>query len=120
MVAAVTNAGGFGVLGAASHTPEQLEHELAWIDDHVHGRPYGADIVAPDKFVGKGGNLNSKDLSEMIPASRRSFVAELPVRHDMRCTPKVSESPIVSEKLLAATSRDTIRSAGRTGKPSRR
>ena len=40
VVAAVTNAGGFGVLGASTHTPEQLEHELAWIDDHVNGRPY--------------------------------------------------------------------------------
>ena len=34
VVAAVTNAGGFGVLGASSHTPEELEKELAWIDDH--------------------------------------------------------------------------------------
>ena len=37
VVAAVTNAGGFGVLGASSHGPEDLEHELAWIDDHVGG-----------------------------------------------------------------------------------
>jgi NAD(P)H-dependent flavin oxidoreductase YrpB (nitropropane dioxygenase family) len=32
VVAAVSNAGGFGVLGASSHSPEQLEQELAWID----------------------------------------------------------------------------------------
>ena len=33
VVAAVTNAGGFGVLGAVLHSPETLETELAWIDE---------------------------------------------------------------------------------------
>ena len=40
VVAAVSRAGGFGVLGAVSFTPEQLETELQWIDDHVDGKPY--------------------------------------------------------------------------------
>lgn len=39
--------GGFGALGAASFTPEGLEQELAWIDEHVEGKPYGVDILAP-------------------------------------------------------------------------
>ena len=43
VIAAVTNAGGFGVLGAVAHTPEQLEIDLAWIEEHVKGRPYGVD-----------------------------------------------------------------------------
>ena len=33
VVAAVTNAGGIGVLGAVAHSPEGLETDLAWIDD---------------------------------------------------------------------------------------
>jgi len=37
VVAAVTNAGGFGVLGALAFTPEQLAVELDWIDSHVGG-----------------------------------------------------------------------------------
>ena len=41
VVAAVSNAGGFGVLGAVGFTPEQLEQELLWIDDHVGDNPYG-------------------------------------------------------------------------------
>ena len=41
VVAAVSRAGGFGVLGAAGHTPESLEIELKWIDDHIDGKPYG-------------------------------------------------------------------------------
>jgi len=35
----VSNAGGFGVLGAVKHTPESLEIELNWIDEHVDGKP---------------------------------------------------------------------------------
>ncbi len=35
VVAAVTNAGGFGVLGAVAHTPEQLYIDLAWIREQT-------------------------------------------------------------------------------------
>ncbi len=77
VVAAVTNAGGFGVLGASTHTPAQLERELAWIDDHVDGRPYGADILVPSKFVGKGLRLDPAAMHAMIGESQREFVASL-------------------------------------------
>src|ERR1700678_3972998 len=77
VVAAVTNAGGVGGLGASSHTPEQLEQELSWIDDHVNGKPYGADIIVPAKFEGKGETLSRGDLAARIPDSYRSFVADL-------------------------------------------
>jgi NAD(P)H-dependent flavin oxidoreductase YrpB (nitropropane dioxygenase family) len=50
VVAAVTNAGGFGVLGAVAYTPDRLEEELRWIDDHVGGRPYGVDVLIPGKI----------------------------------------------------------------------
>ena len=48
VVAAVSRAGGFGVLGATRFTPEQLEEELAWIDAHVDGAPYGVDVLVPE------------------------------------------------------------------------
>jgi len=35
VVAAVSEAGGMGVLGALAFSPEQLEIELAWLDAHV-------------------------------------------------------------------------------------
>ncbi len=53
VVAAVSNAGGMGVLGALAFSPEQLEIELKWIDEHVNGKPYGVDIVMPAKYEGK-------------------------------------------------------------------
>src|SRR4029077_5721302 len=43
VVAAVSRAGGLGVLGALAFSNEQLEVELDWIDAHVDGRPYGVD-----------------------------------------------------------------------------
>ncbi|MBV8929107.1 MAG: nitronate monooxygenase, partial [Mycobacteriaceae bacterium] len=60
VVAAVTNAGGFGVLGATTYTAEQLEQELAWIDAEVAGKPYGVDIIVPERYTGKGQHLSSQ------------------------------------------------------------
>lgn len=77
VVAAVTNAGGFGVLGASSHSPEELEHELAWIDSQVGGKPYGADIIVAEHSLDKGGQLSLEQLDEMIPAAHRDHVATL-------------------------------------------
>ena len=86
VVAAVTNAGGFGVLGASSHTPEQLEEELAWIDDHVDGKPYGADIVVPEKFEGKGQHLDADALLALVPEQHIGFVTELLTDHGIEAT----------------------------------
>jgi NAD(P)H-dependent flavin oxidoreductase YrpB (nitropropane dioxygenase family) len=83
VVAAVTNAGGFGVLGATAYTPEQLDRELSWIDDHVHGKPYGADIIVPAKFEGKGESLSRTQLIDRIPTDYREFVATLLSAHDI-------------------------------------
>ena len=84
VVAAVTNAGGMGVLGAAAHTPERLEHELAWIDAHVGGRPYGVDIVMPASYTGRGevsADALHEDFVKMIPETHRQFVNDLLAMH---------------------------------------
>jgi len=84
VVAAVSNAGGFGVLGALGYTPEQLEKELAWIDEHVGGKPYGVDIVIPAKYVGRQqGDLDVGSLDKMIPDGHRQFIDELLVTHEV-------------------------------------
>ncbi len=83
VVAAVTNAGGFGVLGALAFGPEQLEIELAWIDEHVNGKPYGVDFAMPVNYVGKGGgdDASFESLDAMIPQAHRDFVDQLLERH---------------------------------------
>lgn len=87
VVAAVTNAGGFGVLGATAYTPTQLDQELAWIDDAVGGKPYGVDLIVPAKFEGKGEKLSSSDLAERIPQGYRDLVDELLAAHGIEPEP---------------------------------
>ncbi len=67
VVAAVSKAGGFGVLGAVGFTPEQLEVELQWIDEQVGDRPYGVDIVIPGKYEGMD-ELDPEKLGDMLRA----------------------------------------------------
>ncbi len=84
VVAAVSNAGGFGVLGAVGFTPEQLAIELDWIDQHVGDNPYGVDLVIPQKYEGIG-ELDPEKLEEQlraaIPAQHREFAAKLLADH---------------------------------------
>jgi NAD(P)H-dependent flavin oxidoreductase YrpB (nitropropane dioxygenase family) len=96
VVAAVSKAGGFGVLGAVGFTPEQLEVELAWIDEHVGDKPYGVDIVIPGKYEGMG-DMDPEhlagELRKMVPQQHLEFadkiladhgVPELPPEEDNR------------------------------------
>lgn len=84
VVAAVTRAGGMGVLGAAAHTPEQLDIDLRWIREQVGDRPYGVDVIIPAKYEGKGGNEVSTDaLSGLIPTAHREFLDDLLRRYDV-------------------------------------
>src|SRR6476659_5958133 len=99
VVAAVTNAGGFGVLGGTAFTPEQLDQELTWIDGQVGGKPYGLDLIVPAKFEGKGETVSSSDLAARIPDEVRGFVADLLAKHDIESDPK----PFIGGSSLAGT-----------------
>src|SRR5256714_8425811 len=78
VVAAVSKAGGMGVLGAVAFTPEQLEIELDWIEAEVGDRPYGVDVLVPAKYVGvEEGGLKANDLAAMIPEEHRTFINEM-------------------------------------------
>jgi NAD(P)H-dependent flavin oxidoreductase YrpB (nitropropane dioxygenase family) len=91
VVAAVSKAGGFGVLGAVGFPPAQLEVELRWIDEHIGDRPYGVDIVIPGKYEGMG-ELDPRKLEEQllaaIPPRHREFVDEVLGRHGVPKLPR--------------------------------
>ncbi|MCC6472298.1 MAG: nitronate monooxygenase [Burkholderiales bacterium] len=76
VVVEVTKAGGYGVLGALTYSPEQFEIELRWIDEHVGGRPYGVDIVIPNKYDKEAAKAPGP-LKELIPEKQRAFVREM-------------------------------------------
>jgi NAD(P)H-dependent flavin oxidoreductase YrpB (nitropropane dioxygenase family) len=98
VVAAVTNAGGFGVLGALAYGPERLEIELNWIDEHVGGKPYGVDFAMPVNYVGKGGGEDASfaSLDAMIPQEHRDFVDQLLARYDVPPLPEEMEGQPVA------------------------
>jgi NAD(P)H-dependent flavin oxidoreductase YrpB (nitropropane dioxygenase family) len=108
VVAAVSNAGGFGVLGASRHTPEELELELKWIDEHVHGRPYGVDILIPENMVGRDGSVDIETLRARVPERHKEFVQALLARYDVTLDlddPRVAKRempllPAVSARLM--------------------
>jgi NAD(P)H-dependent flavin oxidoreductase YrpB (nitropropane dioxygenase family) len=67
VAAAVSRAGGLGVLGALAFSPSQLEIELSWIDEHCGGKPYGVDVVMPVKSADRDAGLHEKrDLSRQL------------------------------------------------------
>ncbi|NPC96265.1 nitronate monooxygenase family protein [Nocardioides sp. zg-DK7169] len=74
VAAAVSRAGGLGVLGCVRfNDTEELEKTLSWLDDNTDGKPYGVDIVMPMKVPTEGTSL---DLGQMIPQAHRDFVDE--------------------------------------------
>ena len=78
VVAAVSRAGGFGVLGATTHTPESIEQELKWIDDHVDGKPYGLDVLIPENTSTSGEkDVTWKSLEARVPPEHRAFTRNL-------------------------------------------
>jgi NAD(P)H-dependent flavin oxidoreductase YrpB (nitropropane dioxygenase family) len=89
VVAAVTNAGGFGVLGATAHSPAGLEIDLAWIDDRVGAKPYGVDLLLPARFADVGGPAGAGEGSaSLIPPDHQAFVADLMDRYGVPPLPE--------------------------------
>lgn len=105
VVAAVSRAGGFGVLGAVGFSPEQLEVEMAWIDEHVGDAPYGVDIVIPGKYEGMDADLDPEVLAEtlrrMVPSEHLSFARQVLADHGV---PDLPEGEDNSMRLLGWTS----------------
>ena len=83
VVVAVSKAGGCGVLGAVGMSPEQLEQELKWIDDHIDGKPYGVDVLIPNKMVDQSEKFDADKLKGMIPQEYADFRADVLEKHDI-------------------------------------
>jgi NAD(P)H-dependent flavin oxidoreductase YrpB (nitropropane dioxygenase family) len=103
VVAAVTNAGGIGVLGAIGFTPEQLEVELTWIDEHVGDRPYGVDIVIPAKYEGMDEMDPDKleaQIRGLVPPQHKEFAMKILADHGV---PEIPEAERNSNGMIGWT-----------------
>jgi NAD(P)H-dependent flavin oxidoreductase YrpB (nitropropane dioxygenase family) len=82
VVVEVSKAGGMGVLGAAGHNAESLEIELRWIDEHIGGKPYGVDLIAPTSMA-----IDDDDTSESmlarVPQEHRDFARNILAQHQI-------------------------------------
>ena len=74
VAAAITRAGGLGVLGAVRYSAaEELARDLDWMDAQVGGLPYGVDVVMPARNVE---DVSVAEVEAMIPEGHRAFVRE--------------------------------------------
>ena len=88
VAAAVSNAGGLGVLGVAGHSSKNLKMELEWIEKEVGDKPYGVDLLLPAKFVGSDrGGFDAAQMDELIPEEHRKFLDDLLEQHGVPSLP---------------------------------
>lgn len=74
VAAAVSKAGGLGVLGCVRfNDADDLEDVLQWMDANTLGKPYGVDVVMPAKVPTEG---SAVDIDKLVPQGHRDFVAK--------------------------------------------
>ncbi|AMO59432.1 2-nitropropane dioxygenase [Mycolicibacterium phlei] len=72
VAAAVSRAGGLGVLGCVRfNDADDLDKVLDWMDENTDGKPYGVDVVMPAKVPQEG---TAVDIQKLIPQTHRDFV----------------------------------------------
>lgn len=100
VVVAVSKAGGFGVLGATRFSPEELEEELAWIDAHIDGAPYGVDVLVPETVDPRVADLgNNAARAAAIPQEHQRFTADLLGQYGI----KVDQAQVVLRERVGIT-----------------
>ena len=105
VVVAVSKAGGCGVLGAVGMSPEQLEKELKWIDEHIDGKPYGVDVLIPNKMVGKDDKFDADKLAKMIPQEYADFRTDVLANHGIDA-PELRKIDTAGSSFAANTQSD--------------
>ena len=89
VAAAVSKAGGLGVLGVAGHSLKNLEMELEWIENEVGDKPFGVDLLLPAKFAGSDrGGFDGDQLDERIPEEHKRFLDDLLEQHEVPPLPE--------------------------------
>jgi NAD(P)H-dependent flavin oxidoreductase YrpB (nitropropane dioxygenase family) len=107
VVAAVTKAGGFGVLGAVAHTPDQLDVDLKWIEEQTRGGRYGVDVLLPANYAGaEEGGLDADAVRQLLPAAQQEFLEDILRRYDV---------PEIPAELREGTGRNALANVAAKG-----
>ena len=90
VAAAVSRAGGLGVLGCVRfNDPAELDAVLTWMDENTGGRPYGIDVVMPATVPTEGA---AADLDQLIPDTHKDFVEQTLLKLGVPPLPEDAES----------------------------
>src|ERR1700722_6290891 len=90
VAAAISRAGGLGVLGCVRfNDAAELDKVLDYMDASTGGRPYGIDVVMPATIPAEGAAV---DLNQLIPAGHRAFVDQTLLRLGVPPLPASAEA----------------------------
>lgn len=96
VVLEVSRAGGMGVLGASGHTAAELETDLRWIDQRIGAKPYGVDLLMPNRYE-KVNTQQKLEIEPVLPPAHIAFT---------RSVLDAAGVPRLPEDDAAATIRD--------------
>lgn len=121
VVAAVSAAGGFGVLGASRHSPADLAIDLEWIHEHSRRKPFGVDLVFPVTAAKKSDQNNDDGNADLffddgIPEGHRDFVESLAVRFDISAPSDVDSGRLYSAQNLTEEHMSALWEVARDGR----
>lgn len=107
VIVEVSKAGGMGILGAAGLTPEQLEVELNWIDEHIDGKPYGVDLIVPTSMAHQDNQVPT-DIESLIPQEHRDFAAQILAQHNINTLDLYDQKAGTSDAFLDTTKAENM------------
>lgn len=84
VVVAIGKAGGLGVYGAGLHDDETIATDVRWIEEQLDGKPYGIDLLMPERYVGsETGGLQQADAQALVPQRHKDFLEDMMVRYQV-------------------------------------
>lgn len=95
LAAAVSNAGGLGVMGGAGFGPDRLREEINKIRS-MTDKPFGVDLLLPSNFMGGAASGEMpRDPRELIPAETHAALKKMAtdLGIDWKEAPRSNEAP---------------------------
>lgn len=83
VVVAVSKAGGMGVFGAVNLPPDRLKEELDWIVANIDGKPFGVDLIVPNKIEGKDDAFDPQKMLQAVPEEHKEFANKIMREYDI-------------------------------------